>query len=180
MGFARVLSTVAFVVSAVVHLGLVQSAGSIIDTCLAFGLFDVSLEKCQAISARWMRTGQDEKDMLMLAYTAMRGECCQYIGMGTGSLYALFFLKKGTKQVAVVHLMHAIWACTVQVANSQNAGVLAPYLPAAAEYDPVSQKKLYPFLVLVGAQAVLYVAAFVVSCRTEPESAKPKGKGKKA
>ena len=51
----------------------------------------------------------------------------------------------------------------LQVVNSQNAGLL-PFLPAAAdEYDPVSGAKLKPFLLLVGGQAVLYVAAFLLS-----------------
>ena len=51
----------------------------------------------------------------------------------------------------------------LQVVNSQNAGLL-PFLPAAAdEYDPVSGAKLKPFLLLVGCQAVLYVAAFLLS-----------------
>jgi len=65
--------------------------------------------------------------------------------------------------VAVIHFMHSVWACIVQVVNSQNAGLL-PFLPAAAdEYDPVSGAKLKPFLLLVGCQAVLYVAAFLLS-----------------
>mmetsp|Transcript_284 Transcript_284/g.825 ORF Transcript_284/g.825 Transcript_284/m.825 type:complete len:177 (-) Transcript_284:67-597(-) len=164
MSLARSISTLAFVVSAVVHLGLVQSAGGLLDSCNAFGFVGVSAEECHAITTSVQRTGgQAEKDMLALAFAAMRGECCQFIGMGAGSVYALLFLSKGTDEVAVIHFMHSVWACIVQVVNSQNAGLL-PFLPAAAdEYDPVSGAKLKPFLLLVGGQAVLYVAAFLLS-----------------
>ena len=173
MKLARTVSTAALCVSAVVHLGLVQSAGGLLDSCFAFDFFDVSLDKCRAIGAYVMQAGQAEKDWLTLAYTSMRGECCQFIGMGSGALYALLFLAKGTKEVAVVHFMHATWACIVQVVNSQNAGVL-PFLPSGPEYDPVSQAKLKPFLVLVGAQAILYVSAFLLSRGNEPAGAKGK------
>lgn len=171
MGLARPVSTLALIVSTVVHLGLVQSAGGLLDSCNAFGFFDISVEQCQSIGAFVRSAGQPEKDWLTLAFTSMRGECCQFLGMGAGSLYSLLFLAKGTKEVAVVHLMHATWACIVQVVNSQNAGVL-PFLPAAPEYDPVSQAKLKPFLVLVGVQAILYVSAFLLSRGNE----KTKGK----
>ena len=169
---ARAVSALAFVVSAVVHLGLVQSAGGLVDSCYAFSFFGISADECRAIGASVRGAGQAEKDWLTLAFTSMRGECCQFIGMGVGSLYALFFLAKGTKEVAVVHLMHATWACVVQVVNSQNAGVL-PFLPAAPEYDPISQAKLKPFLVLVGVQAVLYSSAFLLS-RSNEKSSKSK------
>lgn len=99
MSLARSISTLAFVVSAVVHLGLVQSAGGLLDSCNAFGFVGVSAEECHAITTSVQRTGgQAEKDMLALAFAAMRGECCQFIGMGAGSVYALLFLSKGTDE----------------------------------------------------------------------------------
>ena len=59
----------------------------------------VSAEECHAITTSVQRTGgQAEKDMFALAFAAMRGECCQFIGMGAGSVYALLFLSKGTDE----------------------------------------------------------------------------------
>mmetsp|Transcript_19790 Transcript_19790/g.63517 ORF Transcript_19790/g.63517 Transcript_19790/m.63517 type:complete len:98 (-) Transcript_19790:301-594(-) len=85
---ARAVSALAFVVSAVVHLGLVQSAGGLVDSCYAFSFFGISADECRAIGASVRGAGQAEKDWLTLAFTSMRGECCQFLGMGVGSVYA--------------------------------------------------------------------------------------------
>lgn len=95
---ARAVSALAFVVSAVVHLGLVQSAGGLVDSCYAFSFFGISADECRAIGASVRGAGQAEKDWLTLAFTSMRGECCQFLGMGVGSVYALLFLRKGTDE----------------------------------------------------------------------------------
>ena len=94
------------------------------------------------------------------------------MGMGLGALYALLFLAKGTKQVAVVHLMHAGWAITVCLANAQNAGLLP--VPAEMSIDIASQAKLIPFVVITGVQAFLDVCAFLISSGTQPPAAKKK------
>ena len=81
--------------------------------------------------------------------------------MGVGALYALLFLRKGTAEVAVVHLMHAVWAASVCTANAQNAGLLP--VPAEANIDASSQAKLLPFVVITGVQALLDTCAFLLS-----------------
>ena len=86
--------------------------------------------------------------------------------MGLGALYALLFMSKGTKEVAVVHLMHAGWALSVCAANAQNAGLLS--VPAEANIDPASSERLKPFVAIVGVQAVLGVWAFLLSSANGP------------
>ena len=113
-----------------------------------FGFFGVSASKAKSITAEIMEKGQEQKDMIALAYTSMRGECAQFIGMGSASLYSLMFLHPGTSQVAVVHFAQTCWAGVALVVNSQCAG-LNPFLPAAPEYDSESRKKLKPFVIMV-------------------------------
>ena len=81
--------------------------------------------------------------------------------MGVGALYSLFFVAKGTKDVAVVHLMHAVWATSVCLVNAQNAGLLP--IPAEANIDAASSAKLVPFVVITGVQAFLDLLAFLLS-----------------
>ena len=83
------------------------------------------------------------------------------LGMGVGALYALLFLAKGTKEVAVVHLMQTVWATSVCLANAQNAGLLPT--PAEANIDEANQSKLVPFVVITGVQALLSALAFLLS-----------------
>ena len=81
--------------------------------------------------------------------------------MGIGAIYALVFLRKGTQQVAVVHLMHAVWATSVCLANAQNAGLLP--VPAETNIDVRSQENLRPFVAITGVQAFLDMTAFVLA-----------------
>ena len=79
---------------------------------------------------------------LPLPYPQARAENCFALGMGIGALYSLLFLDKGTKEVAVVHLMHAGWALSVCAANAQNAGMLGVLgVPAEANIDPASSAR---------------------------------------
>lgn len=108
---------------------------------------------------------QDEMGWLALSISKSRAENCFALGMGAGALFALLFLAKGTREVAVVHLMHAVWAVSVCTVNSQNAGLLP--IPAEANIDASSQAKLFPFVVITGVQAALDVTAFLLSvCRS--------------
>ena len=94
--------------------------------------------------------------------------------MGLGSVYAFAMgLKRGTKDVAVIHFMHMVWAICVCACHSQNAGLLG----MTPEKNVLSSEKLVPFVVLTGIQAVLYTVAFVLSSSsgTAP-AAKPKKK----
>ena len=84
-------------------------------------------------------------------------------------MYSLLFLSKGTKEVAVVHLMHFVWAGSVCAANAQNAGLLqGPFgIAAEANIDKTSQDKLFPFVIITGVQCLLGVTAFVMSLGRE-------------
>jgi hypothetical protein len=113
---------------------------------------------------------QAEMGWLALSISKARAENAFAFGMGIGALYALFFLPKGTKEVAVVHLMHGCWATSVCLINAQNAGLL-PF-PAEANIDTASQAKLVPFVVITGIQALLDMCAFVLSSM----NGSPKGK----
>ena len=113
------------------------------NACNVFGFFGVSINaKAKSITAEITEKGQEQKDMIALAYTRMRGECAQFmIGMGSASPYSVMFLHPGTSQVAVVHVAQTCCAGTALAVNSQCAG-LNPYLPVAPEYDFESRKKL--------------------------------------
>jgi len=80
--------------------------------------------------------------------------------MGLGSIYAFIMgLERGTKDVAVIHFMHMIWAIAVCACHSQNAGLFG----MTPERNVTGADKLVPFVVLTGVQAVLYTAAFILS-----------------
>ena len=161
---AKAISTVALVVSSIAFLGLMQSEGGLLDSCYSYSFVDVSVEKCRAIGAAIVAAGEAEKGWLALAISKARAENCFALGMGIGAAYALLFLTKGTKDVAVVHLMHAGWATSVCAANAQNAGLLQGVLaPAEANIDPLSSARLVPFVFIVGVQAFLDLCAWALS-----------------
>jgi hypothetical protein len=159
---SRIVSTSALVASTALHLGVVQSAGGLLDACNVFSFFGLSPEKARANTKKIMDAGEEQKDMIALAHTSMRGECAQFIGMGAGSLYALLFLHPGAAQVAVVHFAQSVWASIALLVNS-NVAAFLPFYPPAPEYDPVSRAKLKPFVVMCGVQGVLYWSAFFLS-----------------
>lgn len=111
---------------------------------------------------------QAERGWLALAISKARAENAFAFGMGMGAVYALVFLAKGTKQVAVVHLMHGSWAAAVCLVNAQNAGLLP--VPAEANIDAESSAKLVPFVVITGVQAFLDISAFLVTSRSSESS----------
>ena len=113
--------------------------------------------------------GDAFRGWLALAISKARAENCFALGMGIGGVYSLLFLSKGTKEVAVVHLMHFVWAGSVCAANAQNAGLLhGPFgIAAEANIDKTSQDKLFPFVIITGVQCLLGVTAFVMSLGRE-------------
>lgn len=163
---AKIFSTAALTVSSGAFLGLQQSEGGIFDSCYGYTFFDVNFEQCQAIAANIFKDGQAQRGWLAMAISKARGENCLAFGMGVGALYSLLFLTKGTKEVAVVHLMHAAWAVSVTVANAQNAGLL-PDVSAEFGVDAASSKKLRPFVLVTGVQAFLAVTAFLLSVKVD-------------
>ena len=164
---APAVSTIALVASAVAMLGLMQSEGGMVDSCYSFSFFNVDFAKCQSIGADIAKRGQAERGWLALAISKARAENCFACGMGLGALYALFRLRTGTDQVAVVHLMHTVWACSVCAVNAQNAGMLVPYVAAEANIDVSSQEKLRPFVIITYVQAFLDLSAFLLTCGRE-------------
>ena len=174
---ACIISTIALLASCVAFLGLMQSEGGLIDSCYSFSFFDISFDKCHQIGAAIAKAGPAEQGWLALAISKARAENCFALGMGVGALYALLFLAKGTKEVAVVHLMHAVWATSVCMVNAQNAGLLPR--PAEANIEPSAAAKLVPFVVITGVQAVLDVLAFLLSRSSVDERRKEATKKKR-
>jgi len=158
---ARAVSTAALIASSAAMLGLMQAEGGLVDSCYGFSFFEVSVDDCRQIGAEVASVGEAHRGWLALAISKARAENCFALGMGVGALYALVFLAKGTPEVAAVHLMHAIWAISVCLANAQNAGLL-PF-PAEANIDTYTQGKLVPFVAITGVQACLGAGAFVLS-----------------
>ena len=77
-------------------------------------------------------------------------------------MYALAALQKGTREVAVVHLMHAVWAITVCLVHADGAGLLLPY----SAPDPNVVTSFYskiPIVAITGFQAALNWSAFILS-----------------
>jgi pimeloyl-ACP methyl ester carboxylesterase len=159
-----IISTLALFASSVAHLGLMQSEGGLIDSCYSFTFVGVSTEKCREIGAALTQMGEAERGWLLMVISKARAENCFALGMGAGAVYSLLFLAKGTKEVVVVHLMHACWAVSVFVANAQNAGVLSYFgLLPETNIDANNAAKLVPFTVIVGFQAFLATCAFILS-----------------
>lgn len=156
------VSTAALVVNILFMLVIVQSAGGVLAGCGNFGLFGVSKEDCDAITAAILKLKVGSApDFAGAALIFPRVESSLFIGMGMGSVYAFTMgLKRGTAEVAVVHFMHAMWAIVTVFCHAQNAGFL-PF--AASEVPPSAQEKITPFVFVVGVQAALYIAAFVLS-----------------
>mmetsp|Transcript_14451 Transcript_14451/g.36288 ORF Transcript_14451/g.36288 Transcript_14451/m.36288 type:complete len:498 (-) Transcript_14451:198-1691(-) len=159
-----IVSTFALSISSVAFLGLMQSEGGLIDSCNSFTFVDVSTEKCRSIGAALAQVGEAERGWLAMVISKARAENCFALGMGAGAIYSLLFLKMGTREVSVVHLMHAGWAISVFFANAQNAGLLASFgLSPETNIDANNAAKLVPFAIIVGFQAFLDTCAFVLS-----------------
>ena len=149
--------------------------GGLLSACNAFGFFELSVDDCNALGASFLgkKPTEAQMDFLTLALVFPRVESALFLGMGMGSVYAFLFLARGTKEVAVIHFMHGVWAVSVCLCHAQNAGLLS-----AAGIEPEtnvkSSEKLVPFVFLTGAQAVVYWAAFLLSKDVEPPKVKAK------
>lgn len=167
----RVISTVALLLSSVAFLGLMQSEGGLLDTCYGYSFAGVDTPRCQQIGADILAGGESAEGYMALAVSKARAENCFALGMGIGALYALACLAKGTREVAVVHLMHAAWASSVCAVNAQNAGLLHVIgIPAEANLTPRASAKLAPFVVITGVQAFLGALSFLLSSSRAPPS----------
>lgn len=95
-----------------------------------------------------------------------RVEATLFLGLGAGAVYALVFLEKGTEQVAVVHLMHAVWALSVCLVHAHGAGYLG-----TQGVDPNVDQGFYkkiPIVSITGFQAFLFSVAFYLSKGNSP------------
>lgn len=186
---AFLVSTLTLVLSSVAYLGLMQAEGGLLDSCLGFAFAGVSFEQCRALGASVIKNAADGTNAagyFAMVVSKARAENCFALGMGAGGVFALLFRAKGTKEVAVVHLMQSIWAASVCLVNAQNAGLLAslhPLLSAEASIDFASQAALRPFVLITGAQALLGLSSFLLSRSLEPVAAfgaTRRGKAKRA
>ena len=159
MSVAKYTSIIALVVATLFMIGAVQSSGSILDTCLQGGMSinKISYEKCRGIRNEYCKKkGDAEAAYLSLLLVIARVEATLFLGLELGAIYALVFLEKGTEQVAVVHLMHAIWAISVCLVHAHSAGYLGDQ-----GVDPNVDQGFYetmPIVSITGFQAVLSTA----------------------
>ena len=110
MALAYYLSTASLVMALLFMWAAVQSSGAIFDTCKqgSMAINGISYENCQSIGAAIKEKGQAEAYYVTSLLIIPRVEACLFLGLGAGALYALVFLQKGTQEVSVVHLMHAM------------------------------------------------------------------------
>ena len=83
-----------------------------------------------------------------------------------GAVVSLAFLKKGTKEVAIAHLMHAVWGYSVCLCHAQNAGFIG-----TPEIDPSVSPMLAPFVVMTFVLGSLSTAAAYLSFTAKPKKA---------
>ena len=164
MTLASIVSKAALVFAVLFMIGAVQSSGAILDTCLqgSMGMFGISYDQCQAIGAAIKKKGEAEAYYLTALLVIARVEATLFLGLGAGAVYALAALQKGTREVAVVHLMHAVWALSVCLVHADGAGALLPY----SAPDPNVMTSFYekiPIVMITGFQAVLNWSAFALS-----------------
>jgi len=165
MTLASIVSKAALVFAVLFMIGAVQSSGAILDTCLqgSMGMFGISYDQCQSIGAAIKKKGESEAYYLTALLVIARVEATLFLGLGAGAVYALAALQKGTREVAVVHLMHAVWALSVCLVHADGAGLL---LPLGSAPDPNVQTSFYekiPIVAITGFQAVLNWSAFALS-----------------
>lgn len=166
---AVAVSNGALILNIMFMIVLVQSAGGLFAACNAMGFFGVSVAECEAMGSTFLKQGGDkEKDLWTAALVFPRVEACLFLGMGLGSVYAFFFLARGTKEVAVIHFMHAVWAVTVSLCHAQNAG----FFGMTPEANVLSGAKLGGFVTLTGVQALVYSCAFFLTFGKEPPKLK--------
>ena len=127
------------------------------------GLNSISYDQCQAIGAAIKKKGEAEAYYLTALLVIARVEATLFLGLGAGAVYALAALQKGTREVAVVHLMHAVWALSVCLVHADGAGLLLPLGSAPDANVQTSFYEKIPIVAITGFQAVLNWSAFALS-----------------
>mmetsp|Transcript_15504 Transcript_15504/g.30458 ORF Transcript_15504/g.30458 Transcript_15504/m.30458 type:complete len:177 (-) Transcript_15504:266-796(-) len=169
MGLASKVSAAALIVAVLFMIGAAQSSGSILDTCNqgGMGLNGLSFDDCRSIGASIKKSGTSEAKYLSLLIVIARVEATLFLGLGVGAIWSLFFLQKGTKEVAVVHLMHAVWATAVCAVHMDEAGLLVPYSSPDPNTDPNFYVQV-PIHFVTGFLAALFWLAFLMSLSNKP------------
>ena len=137
---------------------------------------DISFPECRAMGHAIKSSGAKEARFLSLLLCLGRVEATLFLGLGAGALWALAWLQKGTRQVAVIHLMHAVWATAVSLVHMDEAGLLEPISSPDPNADPTFYNKV-PIHFVTAGLAVLFWSAFFLSSSVEPATAtspKPK------
>ena len=155
------ISSMAFVVSilftVIIVLSAGISAGGLFAGCKSFSFFDITEQQCQQLLSTVLGSKPSvwHEDVVF-----PQVDSCLFLGMGLGSVYAFVMdLERGTKDVAVIHFMHMIWAVSSFCCHAQNAG----FFGMAPEDNVLSGQKLFPLVFVTGIQALLYTVAFVMS-----------------
>ena len=98
--------------------------GHLTDPCRVWGLGDIDAESCRSTFAKIVKKGKSKETQMLVFIATMvpRVEASLFAGAFAAAAFALLRLRKGTVEVAGVHLMHAVafgCACFVHV---QDAG----------------------------------------------------------
>ena len=175
MPLASIVSKTAFVAISLFMIGLVQFVGGgLLSGYNPGAFFEISVDEGKTIIAKIinMASSRAEKPTVEARFAAAalifpRVEAALFFGMGMGAVVSLAFLKKGTKEVAIAHLMHAVWGYSVCCCHAQNAG----FLPIPSEIDPSVQPMLAPFVVMTFTLGSLSAAAAYLSFTAKPKKA---------
>ena len=139
------LSAVAFVATSIFCLGVASiGSGGILDACSQYGLAGVTHAECRSFWSGVLgrHPTAQMKTMVAFAHVYARIEAALFLGLGSGSVYALLKLR-GNPAAAVVHLMQAVFFSTASLIHAHNSGFL-PF-----EQDPNVRPEGVPFVSFV-------------------------------
>ena len=161
---ATVVSYIAFALSVLIMIGAVQSGGAIFDTMnqTGFKLMGMSKDKVIDITTKIANTGPDEANYISLMLIIARIEAVVFLAMGLGSVYSLVLLTPGTKEVAVVHFIHGVFAICANMVHGQNFGLYSCFGPVDSNISQFYRDFSKAPFIMTGVLAVAFWSAFIL------------------
>ncbi|CAK0866890.1 unnamed protein product [Prorocentrum cordatum] len=143
-------------------IGGVQSGCAIFDTCNQgfLAISAISYNQCSEMGNSIAAMGASHATFLSGLLVIARVETTLFLGMGDRALYALAFLHKGTSEVAVVHLIIAVWAVSVCLVYAHGAGVLSYTTPEPNVYPVFHSSDLFFIIPVTGSFGAVFFAVF--------------------
>ena len=171
MGATKIISTAALVLMTIFSLVLVvYNAGGLKDTCNAMVAngepIPITYAGCQAGFKKMARLGPTESALVSIALLIQPLFEAWFLAAGLGALYSLFVLGAGSKSVAVVHLIHAVFMLTACMIHGKTSGVfsaLADVWPVDPIIDGPVRGMLVPWAGMTGFIGTTCLVAFVLT-----------------